>query len=91
MNTAGWMLTENGRQPWIVQGLMLTSGRRLAVGQHDEVVISLVVFVLLYAALGVVDWRPDAPLRPQASWPRPTADEPASADRPATDLLRSRR
>ena len=23
MNTAGWMLTENGRQPWIVQGLML--------------------------------------------------------------------
>ena len=24
MNTAGWMLTENGRQPWIVQGLMLT-------------------------------------------------------------------
>ena len=24
MNTAGWLLTENGRQPWIVQGLMLT-------------------------------------------------------------------
>ena len=24
MNTAGWFLTENGRQPWIVQGLMLT-------------------------------------------------------------------
>ena len=24
MNTAGWMLTENGRQPWIVQGLMKT-------------------------------------------------------------------
>ena len=24
MNTAGWMLTENGRQPWIVQGMMLT-------------------------------------------------------------------
>ena len=23
MNTAGWLLTENGRQPWIVQGLML--------------------------------------------------------------------
>ena len=22
INTAGWMLTENGRQPWIVQGLM---------------------------------------------------------------------
>ena len=25
MNTAGWMLTENGRQPWIVQGLMKTA------------------------------------------------------------------
>ena len=24
VNTAGWMLTENGRQPWIVQGLQLT-------------------------------------------------------------------
>jgi cytochrome d ubiquinol oxidase subunit I len=24
MNIAGWMLTENGRQPWIVQGLQLT-------------------------------------------------------------------
>ena len=27
MNTAGWMLTENGRQPWIVQGLMKTAQR----------------------------------------------------------------
>ena len=25
MNTAGWLLTESGRQPWIVQGLMKTS------------------------------------------------------------------
>ena len=24
MNTAGWLLTESGRQPWIVQGLMKT-------------------------------------------------------------------
>ena len=24
INTAGWVLTENGRQPWIVQGLQLT-------------------------------------------------------------------
>jgi hypothetical protein len=24
LNIAGWMLTENGRQPWIVQGLQLT-------------------------------------------------------------------
>ena len=25
MNTAGWMLTESGRQPWIVQNLIKTS------------------------------------------------------------------
>ena len=25
MNTAGWLLSESGRQPWIVQGLMKTS------------------------------------------------------------------
>ena len=36
MNTAGWLLTENGRQPWIVQGLMLVEGRRLAIGQRDR-------------------------------------------------------
>ena len=30
MNTAGWMLTENGRQPWIVQGLMPTPGHGMS-------------------------------------------------------------
>ena len=34
MNTAGWMLTENGRQPWIVQGLQLTADGVSAVGRH---------------------------------------------------------
>ena len=34
MNTAGWLLTENGRQPWIVQGLMKTSARRVADGER---------------------------------------------------------
>jgi len=24
MNTGGWLLTESGRQPWVVQGTMLT-------------------------------------------------------------------
>ena len=48
MNTAGWFLTEIGRQPWIVQGLMLTkNGASPSVGA-TSIVISLVVFVLLY-------------------------------------------
>ena len=29
-NTAGWIFTEMGRQPWVVQGLLLTAERRLA-------------------------------------------------------------
>ncbi len=55
MNTAGWMLTENGRQPWVVQGLQLTrDGVSPSVGTA-EVVVSLVVFGLLYLVLAVVD------------------------------------
>ena len=55
MNTAGWLLTENGRQPWIVQGLQkVTDGVSPSVSVAT-VVTSLSVFVLLYAVLGVVD------------------------------------
>ncbi len=55
MNTAGWLLTESGRQPWIVQGIMLTkNGLSPSVGT-TSLVISLTVFVLLYGALGTID------------------------------------
>jgi cytochrome d ubiquinol oxidase subunit I len=55
MNTAGWLLTESGRQPWIVQGIMLTkNGVSSSVGV-TSIVISLVVFVLLYGVLATVD------------------------------------
>ena len=55
MNTAGWVLTENGRQPWIVQGLMKTvQGVSVSVSKTD-VIISLTVFVLIYLALGAAD------------------------------------
>ena len=54
MNTAGWLLTENGRQPWIVQGLMKTANGNSPSVSTAEVVISLGVFVLLFAALAVV-------------------------------------
>jgi cytochrome d ubiquinol oxidase subunit I len=55
MNTAGWMLTENGRQPWIVQGLMKTVDGVSPTVTSTEIWISLVVFVLIYAALGAAD------------------------------------
>jgi cytochrome d ubiquinol oxidase subunit I len=55
MNTAGWMLTENGRQPWIVQGLMKTSNGVSPSVSSTEIWISLVAFVLIYLALGAAD------------------------------------
>jgi cytochrome bd-type quinol oxidase subunit 1 len=50
------MLTENGRQPWIVQGLMQTSQGVSPSVSAASIWISLSVFVLLYGTLAVVDW-----------------------------------
>jgi cytochrome d ubiquinol oxidase subunit I len=55
MNTAGWMLTENGRQPWIVQGLMKTINANSPSVSSTDIWISLIVFVLIYIALGAAD------------------------------------
>jgi cytochrome d ubiquinol oxidase subunit I len=55
MNTAGWMLTENGRQPWLVQGLMTTADGVSTSVSTTEVVISLAAFVLLYVLLAGVN------------------------------------
>jgi cytochrome d ubiquinol oxidase subunit I len=55
MNTAGWLLTESGRQPWIVQGIMLTKNGISSSVSSTSIVISLVVFVLLYGILATVD------------------------------------
>src|SRR6478735_1616508 len=53
MNTAGWLLTENGRQPWVVQGLLLTENGNSPSVSLTEVVISLVSFWVLYIILGI--------------------------------------
>jgi cytochrome d ubiquinol oxidase subunit I len=55
MNSAGWMLTENGRQPWIVQGLMKTADGVSPTVTSLEIWISLGVFVLIYIAMGIAD------------------------------------
>jgi len=66
--SAGWVLTEMGRQPWIVQGLLLTSEANSPSVSTAWIAISLAVFVALYAALGVLDFvlmrryaRPEQP------------------------------
>jgi cytochrome d ubiquinol oxidase subunit I len=55
MNTAGWLLTENGRQPWIVQGLMKTINANSPSVTSTDIWISLVAFVAIYIALGAAD------------------------------------
>jgi cytochrome bd ubiquinol oxidase subunit I len=55
MNTAGWLLTESGRQPWIVQGLMKTINANSPGVTSTDIWISLITFVLIYLALGAAD------------------------------------
>ncbi len=55
MNTAGWLLTESGRQPWIVQGLQKTVNANSPSVSSTEIWISLVVLVLAYTVLGAAD------------------------------------
>jgi cytochrome d ubiquinol oxidase subunit I len=54
--TSGWILTEMGRQPWIVQGLLKTDQANSPNVGTTWLGISLGVFVALYVLLGVVDF-----------------------------------
>ena len=53
-NSSGWILTETGRQPWIVQGLLKTAD---GVSPHSPgmVLATLIGYTLIYAALMVAD------------------------------------
>jgi cytochrome d ubiquinol oxidase subunit I len=48
---AGWIVTEVGRQPWIIQGYMRTSE---AVTRVQGIWMSLVVYTALYSMLGAI-------------------------------------
>jgi cytochrome bd ubiquinol oxidase subunit I len=79
MNTAGWLLTESGRQPWIVQGIMLTKNGISPTVSTSWIWISLIGFILLYGILGTVD------LLLMLKYSReqlPPARPPADADQP---------
>jgi cytochrome bd ubiquinol oxidase subunit I len=54
--TAGWILTEMGRQPWIVQNLLKTSAAVSTGLSTATIAASLTVFLLLYTVLGVVEF-----------------------------------
>jgi cytochrome d ubiquinol oxidase subunit I len=82
MNTAGWLLTESGRQPWIVQGIMLTKNGVSPTVSVTWLWISLIGFILLYGTLGTVDFL--LMLRySRKQLPPPRADADASTPVPA--------
>jgi cytochrome d ubiquinol oxidase subunit I len=72
---AGWVLTESGRQPWIVQGLLRTSDATSPNLGPWTIGASLAVLGLLYGTLTVIDF---ILLRRYARF-----DGPAATDGPA--------
>jgi cytochrome d ubiquinol oxidase subunit I len=70
-NFAGWILTEAGRQPWVVFGLLRTEDAVSSTVSTWTVALSLALFVSLYTILGLVDFflmrryaRQDPPASP---------------------------
>jgi cytochrome d ubiquinol oxidase subunit I len=48
---AGWTVTEVGRQPWVVQGLVRTAD---AVTPMPGLIVPMTLFALLYVMLGAI-------------------------------------
>jgi len=48
---AGWVVTEVGRQPWAVSGILKTAD---AVTPMPGIVVPMLLFLLLYVVLGVI-------------------------------------
>lgn len=87
-NSAGWVFTEMGRQPWVVapnptgvEQIRLTVD--LAVSHHSAATVwlSLITFTLLYGALGVVwfwlirRYTIEGPLEHDTEPPSPVTDD----------------
>jgi cytochrome d ubiquinol oxidase subunit I len=53
---AGWVLSEVGRQPWIVQGLLKTADANSPSVGTSTIALSLGTFAVLYVLLAVVDF-----------------------------------
>jgi cytochrome bd ubiquinol oxidase subunit I len=77
---AGWWVTEVGRQPFLIQGLMRTAE---AVGQHRPVTVAatLVAYLIVYAGLLiayvlVLTYMAGHPAQPPAETPRMPKTEP---------------
>jgi cytochrome d ubiquinol oxidase subunit I len=53
-NSSGWILNEMGRQPWVVQGQLLTANA-VSPNTGAMILITLIGFTFLYGVLAVVE------------------------------------
>lgn len=53
-NQAGWFAAEMGRQPWVVYNLLRTSDALSKAVKAEQVLASLILFMLVYATLFVL-------------------------------------
>lgn len=54
-NTSGWLLTEMGRQPWVVYGVLKTEDAVSPNLTQGEILISLIGFGVIYGVLMLAD------------------------------------
>src|SRR5699024_12261472 len=53
-NTAGWLITEMGRQPWVVFGFMKTEDAISPNVSANEMLFSLLSFTAIYTILCIL-------------------------------------
>jgi len=88
-NSAGWLFTEMGRQPWVVFGLLRTEDAISPNVSSAEVAITLIGFSAVYAVLAaiavwlirraVIAGPPEPPAPPSDAQPTKTTDDIALA------------
>jgi cytochrome d ubiquinol oxidase subunit I len=54
-NSFGWIFTETARQPWAVFGLIKTADGVSAVVTAQSILITMIVFTLLYGVLAFIE------------------------------------
>jgi cytochrome d ubiquinol oxidase subunit I len=85
-NAMGWIFTEMGRQPWVVQGLLHTEDAVSPTVGAGAVALTLIGFTALYGVLaGVAGWLAVREVRkgPEPEPPAEPGEAPESEPSPA--------
>jgi cytochrome d ubiquinol oxidase subunit I len=78
-NTAGWIFTEMGRQPWAIQGLLRTDQSNSPTVSAAQVALTFVGYTVLYGVLALIGGRlflREAKHGPGEEIPPPEPDRP---------------